>query len=380
MLRKILQVPVTQSALLATPSLEQHYQDSVASCQLHYDEAQFFAIQQLQQLSEQLQHFVHYQQQSTLAKLRCLPPEKCTSLYLYGEVGGGKSLLMALFYKHCPIEKKRRVHFNIFMLEVHRFIYNWQQQNEGDTLIALAKHIRASVVLLCFDEFHVSDIADAMILGRLFKLLFDLGVTVVITSNRHPEKLYQGGLPKDKFLFFIEVINHSARIIELNAKQDYRLRHAHNEQVYYYYPLDAGANNFIKQQYKQLGIHEPLQTRVIALLGRELSVLASNTILVSNFNQLCAQALASADYLQLIAQFDTLLLSDIPQLQAEHRNEAKRFVTLIDILYEHKIKLICTAQVSADKLYLAGDGAFEFKRTVSRLIEMQSKSYMTQIL
>lgn len=378
MLRKILQTLASDNNTLpSADSLEQVYQQEIAAQRLYYDAAQYAAIQQLQQLSEQLLLTVHYEQQSPLAKLRCVRPKKCRSLYLFGEVGGGKSLIMALFYQHCSITKKRRVHFNNFMLEVHCFIHQWrQQQHNSDALTALAKQIRASVLLLCFDEFQVSDIADAMILGRLFSLLFDAGITIVITSNRHPDKLYQGGLEKEKFLFFIKLLSKTTHIIELNASQDYRLRHSHNEQYYYYFPLNNKAEQFIQQHYQQLTANAPLQQRILSILGRQLTLTAvHNKIMLTSFAELCAQPLAAADYLQLVQYFDTVLLADIPQLSTEQRNEAKRFMTLIDIFYEHKIKLICTAEVAAHALYVAGDHSFEFKRTVSRLMEMQSDYY-----
>jgi cell division protein ZapE len=292
-------------------------------------------------------------------------------------VGGGKSFIMAMFYQHCAINNKRRVHFNIFMLEVHQFIHQWHQNaNNGDALKSFAKQIRQQFLLLCFDEFHVSDIADAMLLGRLFSLLFDLGLIVVITSNRHPENLYQGGLQREQFLFFIEVLSKQARIIELKAQQDYRLRHASNEQNYYYFPLNNNAKHFIHQHYQQLTQNAPIKTTILPVLGRQLTLSAvHNKVLLTSFHELCAEPLASGDYLHLMQQFDTVLLADIPQLSPNQRNEAKRFITLIDVLYEHKIKLICTAQVHPSALYIEGDNTFEFKRTSSRLIEMQSENY-----
>jgi cell division protein ZapE len=369
MLRKFFRPALTRSSE-APGLLAQRYWQQVEQQAIQYDEAQLHAVEQLQNLLNELLR----NRKSLVSQL--IPAKKCHSLYIFGEVGRGKSMLMDLFYQACPLRQKRRVFFHSFMLEIHAFIHHWQQQKHIDAIPALADKIRASTVLLCFDEFHVMDIADAMILQRLFSRLFELGTVIVITSNRHPSDLYQGGLQREQFLVFSRLLQSQTTIIELRAKTDYRLSYLPALKTTYYFPLDDKADAFIQQSYDRLTHHAAKKTAVLQLLGRTvvLSAVHDNIALLS-FAELCIQPLGSADYLQLAQRFGTLIISDIPKLTAEHRNAAKRFVTLIDTLYEHKVRLICTAEAPAQSLYTEGDGVFEFKRTVSRLIEMQSEHY-----
>jgi len=358
--------------------LERQYQDLVEKKHIQYDDAQRIVLQHLQVLLDNLIANVDYDRRSGLSKLLISPPEKCQSLYIFGDVGRGKSMLMALFYKACSITAKRRVHFNTFMHEVHLFIHQCRQQNLPDAIFALAKNIRESAWLLCFDEFHVTDIADAMILGRLFSKLFELGVVVVITSNRHPNDLYQGGLQREQFLFFISVLNNAAKIVELVAKEDYRLGYQ-SQQSNYYFPLDAHEADFVQQRFNELTNSATLNQGFLEIFGRRILLSAvCQDVALASFDELCAQPLGGGDYLAIANNFNTLILKGIPRLTAEKRNEAKRFVTLIDVLYEHKVKLICSADVIAQDLYVEGDGVFEFRRTVSRLIEMQSEAYLRE--
>jgi cell division protein ZapE len=380
MLKKIINkvTPLTRNKLPNVSGLlEQQYKQKVAQNHIRHDDAQFRALQHLQKLLEQLLLSVEHEQKTLTQKLLATSPEKCRSLYIYGDVGRGKSMLMELFYEACPIKKKRRVHFNTFMLEVHAYTHKYRRHHDTDAISSLAEHIRNSVVLLCFDEFHVTDIADAMILGRLFSKLFELGVVLVMTSNRHPHELYQGGLLREKFLFFIEVLEYEAEVIELAAKKDFRLDSLPGSKTTYHYPLDPQAENFIRQNYRELTHSAPINPTSLSVLAREISLLSAyKNVALASFEQLCIDSLGSADYLEIADAFDTLIIADITKLTAEKRNEAKRFVTLIDALYEHKVKLICTAEVPAQELYIEGDGSFEFGRTVSRLIEMQSEAYL----
>ena len=357
--------------------MEKQYNHQVAQNHIQHDNAQFIALQHLQALLDNLLASADYDRKSIAYKLISSPPEKCQSLYIFGGVGRGKSMLMALFYDACPIEQKRRVHFNMFMLEVHSFIHYWRKQNNIDAISALAKKIRASALVLCLDEFHVTDIADAMILERLFNKLFESGIVVVITSNRHPDDLYQGGLQREQFLNFTRLLQRESKTIELVAKEDYRLMHLHALEATYYFPLDAHASEFVQQSYNEFTNFAAMQAGVLQVLGRKVILSAVHgDIALTSFDELCVQPLGSADYLEIAREFSTLIMSEIPKLTAEKRNEAKRFMTLIDALYEHKVKLICTAEVPAQELYTEGDGLFEFRRTVSRLIEMQSESYL----
>lgn len=361
----------------ASGLLEKHYSQKVAQNHIQHDVAQFTALQHMQTLLDKVLTAFDYEKKSAGYKLLTIQPEKCQSLYIFGDVGRGKSMLMDLFYEACPITQKRRVHFHVFMLEVHAFIHQWRQQNSTDAISAFAKKVRTSFLLLCFDEFQVTDIADAMILGRLFGKLFELGIIVVITSNRHPDELYQGGLQREQFLLFTRLLQNAAKVIELVANEDYRLKHLHALKTTYYFPLDEHAGEFVLRSYNKFTNFAAMQPGVIRVLGRKVKLSAVHgDIALTSFNELCARPLGSADYMEIAREFSTLIMADIPKLTPEKRNEAKRFTTFIDILYEHKVKLICTAEVPVQELYIEGDGAFEFKRTASRLVEMQSEAYL----
>jgi cell division protein ZapE len=357
MLKKFFPTPPTKPHIPVL--LKQRYLQQVEQYALRYDPAQVSAVEHLQTVLDNLTN----------------QQKNCASLYIFGEVGRGKSMLMDLFYEACPVAQKRRVFFHAFMLEVHAFIHERQE----NTIEILAKKIRATSVLLCFDEFHVTDIADAMILKRLFTRLFELKTVIVLTSNRHPDDLYQGGVQKDQLLDLTRLLQYHAKLVELKAATDYRLSHAPAIKSNYYFPLDANAPHFVQQNYQHLTRSTDKQSGVLRLLGREVFLSAVHKdIALLSFAELCVKPLGSADYLQLAQQFNTLIVTDIPRLTAEKRNEAKRFVTLVDALYEHKVQLICTAEVPVQSLYTEGDGVFEFKRTVSRLIEMQSERYLRQ--
>jgi len=377
MLKKNFQQASVEQSQAISDLLEKQYKHLVTQGQLQYEENQLIVLRQLQTLLDNLRLAVEYKQKSSWHKLLMPKIRVPQSLYLFGHVGRGKSMLMDLFFEACPISQKRRVHFHAFMLEVHAYIHQWRQQQNTDAISALAKHIGASDQLLCFDEFHVSDIADAMLLMRLFGKLFDLGLVVVMTSNCHPNQLYLDGLQRELFLPFIGLLQEKVSIIELIAKQDYRLSHLQALKTTYYYPLDEQAATFIRQSYNELTHFSSLKPGVLEVLGRKvvLSALWGNVALTS-FDQLCVDALGSADYLELSSRVDIVILANIPKLTQEKFNEAKRFITLIDALYEHKIKLICSAEVPITELYTDDSGFFEFERTVSRLIEMQSESYL----
>jgi cell division protein ZapE len=374
MLKKLFRQTTAERFDASPVLLEQQYRALVAQGRLRYEPEQIKALHHLQTLLDNIQTS---QQKSPLRKLIGSKPADFKSLYIYGNVGRGKSMLMDLFYEACPIREKRRVHSHAFMLEVHDFVHQWRKRHNSDAIAALAQHIRSSERLLCFDEFHVTDIADAMILVRLFRRLFELGIVVVITSNCHPSELYHDGLQRDLFLPFVGILQQKAQIIELLAEQDYRLSHLHSLKTTYYYPLDRQAAEFIRQSYNDLTNYAPMIPGTVEVLGRKvvLSAVHGNVALTS-FDELCMHALGPADYLEIGRRFDIVILADIPKMTTEKCNEAKRFVTLIDALYEHKVKLICTAEVPAQELYTAGEGSFEFERTVSRLIDMQSESYL----
>ena len=350
--------------------LKKRYQQLVIEQTIKTNLAQITLLTNLQQLLNEITELANQK--------KVLPPKTSTqSLYIFGEVGCGKSLLMELFFEACPIIQKRRVHFHNFMLEVHEFVHQWRKKNTGDPLIAFAKHLRRSTWVLCFDEFNITDIADAMILTRLFNHLFSEGLIFVVTSNYHPDNLYEGGLQRALFLPFIAHLKQATDVVELVAKEDYRLTHTPDIlNCSFHIGLGTKADNFLKQHFANLTNQEATKHYLLKLQGREVYFNAAfNDILYSSFKELCHRALGSADYIEISTRFNTVFIAQIPQLSIECRDQARRFVTLIDALYENNVKLIYTAAVSVDLLYKE-DGVFEFKRTKSRLIEMQSSEYM----
>ncbi len=310
-----------------------------------------------------------------LARQRGAAPQ---GLYLFGPVGRGKSMLMDLFFDSAPVAAKRRVHFHAFMLEVQArlTLLREEEGKRDDPLMVVAGEIAAQTWLLCFDEFQVSDIVDAMILGRLFEGLFERGVVLVATSNTEPRDLYKDGLQRERFLPFIDIIMARLDLLALGVGTDYRLARIRGLQVYYT-PVGAAARNRLDEIFAALSDGAPVQPCVINLLGRELLVpAAARGVARFGFDELCRKPLGAADYLAIATHFHTVFVDDIPCMTADERNEAKRFVTLIDALYEHRVKLVCSAQGEPKTLYGAGDSAFEFQRTVSRLMEMQAQDYL----
>ncbi len=307
-------------------------------------------------------------------------PSGPRGVYIHGDVGRGKSMLMDLFFDTAPVTGKRRVHFHAFMQRVHRLIHEERQserhENDHDTIGAVADAVTANGHLLCFDEFHVTDIADAMILGRLFQHLFDRGVVVVATSNRHPRGLYAEGINRQLFLPFIDMLEDKLEIVALDAKQDYRLAFLAETDVYLV-PADEKARAALNEAFAHLvGGAEP-DPATLEVQGRTLEVpCQARHVACFSFAELCDRPLGSADYLALAEAYHTLIVDDIPAMTMDQRNQAKRFVTLIDVLYDNHVALFCSADAPPDELYPSGDGAFEFQRTASRLIEMQSADYL----
>jgi cell division protein ZapE len=290
-------------------------------------------------------------------------------------------MLMDLFFAAVDVPKKRRVHFHAFMLEVHQRLHQLRQGGgKGEPLQALAAAIAEETRLLCFDEFHVVNIADAMILGRLFEGLFDAGVVVVATSNWPPERLYEDGLNRQRFLPFIALLQERMDVIELEGPTDYRLERLRELPVYYY-PLGLAATRALDGIFKALAEGAEPAPGEIEVGSRKLRVpMAAGGVARFGFADLCAQPLGPADYLALAARFHSLVLDDVPLLTPDRRNEARRFMTLIDALYESRVMLFLAAAAPATELYPEGDGAFEFQRTVSRLMEMQSADWLEACL
>lgn len=319
-------------------------------------------------------------------------PEPVRGLYLWGGVGRGKSMLMDLFFEDAAPKAKRRVHFHEFMAEIQDRLDTWRKMPEGerkrspwrvkgagdDPIPPVAKQVAAEAQLLCFDEFQVTQIADAMILARLFDQLFSRGVTMVATSNRVPDDLYKDGINRPLFLPFIQHLKDRCDILHLASDRDYRLDRLIAAPVWYS-PLGPEADAALEEVWTRLTSGAHAQHVTLTVKGRKLEVSREAAgVAWFTFEELCARPLYSRDYLTIAANFHTIILRGIPQLGSEKRNEAARFVALIDALYEAKIKLVASAAAEPETLYPEGDGAFEFERTVSRLHEMRSTDYLAE--
>jgi len=365
-------------------SLLDLYHEKIALGEIGADPAQARAAQHLQRLGDALTEWRPGKKAGAFAFLGVgkpvTPPE---GVYLWGGVGRGKSMLMDLFFASAPVALKRRVHFHAFMQETHERIFKWRQREKNgevkgdDPVLPVAQALAREATLLCFDEFQVHDIADASILGRLFTALFDLGTVVVATSNRAPDGLYEGGLNRHRFIPFIDLVKSRMDVVHLDSSTDYRLDRLLGLPVYYT-PLDATARVALDKAFLHLADGTPAHEMTLALKGRALHVpQAAHGVARFSFADLCAKPLGAADYLKIAQSFHTVLIDDVPRMSAERRNEAKRFVTLVDALYEAKVTLFLSAETAPEHLYEKGDGAFEFERTVSRLMEMQSVTYLT---
>jgi cell division protein ZapE len=305
-------------------------------------------------------------------------------LYVYGEVGRGKTMLMDLFFETSPVVRKRRVHFHEFMADVHDRVHLYRQEikngeaSEHDPIQRAAAAIAEETWLLCFDEFHVTDIADAMILGRLFTRLFELGVVMVATSNLAPSELYKDGLNRALFLPFIALLERHCEIVRLEARVDFRLEKLTGVPTWYV-PDDANANAALDDAWRRLGGGQAGASQELIVKGHQVRIpKAAMGVARFSFSDLCAQPLAAGDYLRIAHEFHTIIVDHIPVMDHAQRNEAKRFIILIDTLYDNAVKLLASAQAQPDDLYTATEGyeANEFKRTASRLIEMRSQAYL----
>jgi cell division protein ZapE len=300
-------------------------------------------------------------------------------LYIFGDVGRGKSMLMDVFFQSSTVAAKRRIHFHEFMRDIHADIHKWRQgagKGESDPIPRLARTLASEAWVLCLDELQVTDIADAMIVGRLFQCLLDFGVIVVITSNRPPKDLYKDGLQRERFLPFIKLIEDRLDVLELDARHDYRLGRKRGLQVYHA-PLNDESDMALDIAFARLTEGSAAVPQSFEVNGRQVRVpLGAAGVARFAFDQLCGAALGPSDYLELASRYHSLVLSDIPLLSPANMDKARRFVTLVDALYEHKVTLICSAEAPPETLYPTGVGAFEFQRTVSRLMEMQAEDYV----
>ncbi|WP_282605045.1 cell division protein ZapE [Pelagibius sp. Alg239-R121] len=349
---------------------------------LNHDSGQELAAEKLQSLHNALKNYqastgrVGWKERLGLGQRRIEPPQ---GLYIFGGVGTGKSMLMDIFFETAPCAAKRRVHFHAFMQEVQDRLHNWRKETKGekaDPLPDLAVEIATQATLLCFDEFHVVNIADAMILRRLFETLFERGVVVVTTSNWPPDRLYEGGLQRERFLPFVDLMKQRLDVLELDSGVDYR-RHRMRNLPVYHAPLGPRATAALDDAFSQLTEGAQAAPTSLHFKGRSLPVsLAARGVARFGFEELCAKPLGAGDYLAIAVQFHTIILAGVPTLGPENRNEARRFMTLVDALYEHRVNLVVSAEAPPERLYPTGDGAFEFERTVSRLQEMRSSEYI----
>lgn len=307
-------------------------------------------------------------------------PAPTRGLYIHGGVGRGKTMLMDLFFASIAIAPKRRAHFHEFMADIHDRIADARHQVPGDPIPHVARAIAAEASLLCLDELHVRDIADAMILTRLFAGLFNGGIIVVATSNVHPTDLYKDGLNRSLFLPFIDLVTEHMDVVELVSPKDFRLEKL-SGQTLYFAPTGPSARASLDRHWDRLTGRHPGEAQTITVKGRRVVIpIASMGAARFRFDDLCEQPLGALDYLHLAHTFHTLFIDDIPVLGRDRRNAARRFITLIDALYDNRVCLIASAEAEPHELYPAGDGADHFARTASRLMEMRSEAYIGKSL
>ncbi|MBN9061737.1 MAG: cell division protein ZapE [Rhizobiales bacterium 65-9] len=368
-------------------SVAQAYSALVASGGIERDPAQARVVAMLDQLLDRLSQHRLSRKSSALGWLfskREAKSEPIRGLYIWGEVGRGKTMLMDLFYEALPAQRKRRAHFHAFMADVHERIFAFREREKrgeiagGDPIGPVAEALADEAWVLCFDEFAVTDIADAMILGRLFKAMFARGIVVVATSNVEPSLLYRDGLNRSLFLPFIDMLKERMEIVKLEARADFRLEKLGGEPVFYT-PADYKARVALDVAFARLTGSAKATPATIALKGRTIAV-PRQALGVARFDfaDLCDAPLGASDYLAIARNYHTVILENVPRLTFERRNPAKRFITLIDVLYERHVKLLMSAETDVDALYAAerGHEAFEFARTASRLIEMRSEAYL----
>ncbi|RAI40869.1 cell division protein ZapE [Rhodoplanes roseus] len=369
-------------------SITERYAALVAAGEIERDRAQLRIVEALGELQERLVRDRIARKSSALGWLFGGRETKrqpfVRGLYLHGEVGRGKTMLMDLFYATSRVERRRRAHFHEFMADVHERVHVYRRRlkagevSGGDPIALTAADLADEAWLLCFDEFHVTDIADAMILGRLFTRLFGLGVVVVATSNVAPDDLYKDGLNRALFVPFIDLLKQHMEVMRLDARTDYRREKLAGVPVWHA-PDDARADAELDDAWARITSGHETSDHTMTVKGRVLKVPRSGMGAARfSFHDLCEQPLGASDYLRIAHEFHTIVLDHVPVMDFPHRNEAKRFIALIDTLYDHGVKLVASAEAEPEGLYVATVGyeANEFKRTMSRLIEMASESYL----
>ena len=368
-------------------SISAHYADLVAAGEIERDPAQSALAARLDRLNARLATHRLARKSSSLGwffATREKSGQPLKGLYIHGAVGRGKTMLMDLFFAASPVRRRRRAHFHEFMADVHERVHAYRQKIKsgelanGDPLIRVAGDIAEESWLLCFDEFHVTDIADAMILGRLFTALFERGVIVVATSNVDPEELYKDGLNRSLFLPFIALLRRQMDVVELAARADFRLQKLTSVKVWHV-PADAVADRALDEAWRRLALGDEGGPLELMVKGHVVHVpRAAHRVARFSFTELCERPLGATDYLRLAYEFQAIVLDRVPVMHHAQRNEAKRFIALIDTLYDRAVKLVASAAAEPMDLYRADEGyeAQEFRRTASRLIEMGSRDYL----
>ena len=365
------------SAAPPSSRLQKAYHTRLADGELQLDVAQQTAVLILAEFAAQLEGY-DPSSRGFWARINFLKPRSNRSragFYLYGDVGRGKSMLLDMFFATVNIARKRRVHFHQFMLEVQERLYGLQKDNSGNVLPRLAHEIAQQTWLLCFDEFHVSNIADAMILGRLFEALFAAGVIIIVTSNWSPDQLYRNGLQRDRFLPFIDLIQSEMIVHHLGGAVDHRYEQIRGMQTYFT-PLSESSTRRLQGVFIQLTGDAQPETLKLPVQGRTLKIVhAAKGVGFFNFDELCVEVMGASDYLAIASCLHTVILDGVPRMIPERRNEILRFITLIDVLYEARVKLFMASETAPEQLAPTGDYAFAFQRTLSRLMEMQGEEY-----
>ncbi len=356
----------------------QSYRSMVEEGHIRPDPAQLLAAEKLELLANRLAQYGGAAKPDFFSFFGARRGEVPQGLYLFGGVGRGKTMLMDLFFDAVPFTPKRRVHFHEFMAEIHELIARFRSLHDGDPIPPTAQAIASEARLLCFDELHVTDIADAMILGRLFKGLFEAGIVMVATSNLHPRELYKDGLNRPLFEPFIDILEDRMEVLQLEAAADYRLEKLEGAQLYFT-PSGKKSSQAMRETFTRLTGYKKGKPAELSVKGRKITV--PETVMgvaLFDFEDLCDKPLGAGDYLVIAHAFHILMIENVPLLAPEQRNQARRFIILIDTLYDNGVRLVLSADAQPDALYAIGDGAELFARTASRLIEMRSKDYLAR--
>jgi len=355
----------------------EEYDKAVRSGRLREDAEQRDVMERLQSLFNQLVSAEQNGQgllSRLVSRLAGRKPEPIRGLYIWGTVGRGKTLMVDMFFHSLPFERRLRMHFHRFMQMVHHELR--ELKDTTDPVVIVADRIAERARVICFDEFHVADITDAMLLGGLFKALFERGVVLVATSNTEPRKLYWDGLQRERFLPAIDLIEQYTRVVQIGGDTDHRLEFLDHAEIYHH-PLDENARECMENNFSHLAPEAGSSGETIEIEGREIrTVRHADGVAWFEFNELCSGPRSAADYIEIARTYQTVLLSDIPELTTEHEDAAKRLINLVDELYDRRVKLIVSAAEPPDSLYCGARHAADFQRTVSRLHEMRSHSYL----